>query len=202
MEPRRREAPRRRAGARRAGRLARGVADRRRRARCVAGTTGSTCRATTRATCSGTRSSPLGNTGGPEHLELLDGFADDELLAPYAEWARARIEERGVMLTDVAHLRQTERWIANVRVGAVAFAVAPGGAQHRLSAGLRDGRRGSIDGRVRDRRGDPLLRSAGSDLPRQRQVLLAVVALGFDTAVIVRVPARSTTSRAGRPCAR
>jgi epoxyqueuosine reductase len=36
----------------------------------------------------------LGNTGGPEHLELLDGFDDDELLAPHAAWARARIEER------------------------------------------------------------------------------------------------------------
>ena len=36
----------------------------------------------------------VGNTGGPEHVELLNGFADDELLAPYAEWARSRIEER------------------------------------------------------------------------------------------------------------
>jgi len=36
----------------------------------------------------------LGNTGGPEHLELLDAFGDDELLAPHAAWARERIEER------------------------------------------------------------------------------------------------------------
>jgi epoxyqueuosine reductase len=36
----------------------------------------------------------VGNTGGPEHLDLVDSFADDERLAPYAEWARARIEER------------------------------------------------------------------------------------------------------------
>ncbi len=35
-----------------------------------------------------------GNTGGPELLELLGDFAEDELLAPYAEWARTRIEER------------------------------------------------------------------------------------------------------------
>jgi len=36
----------------------------------------------------------VGNTGGPEHLDLVDSFADDERLAPYAEWARARIEGR------------------------------------------------------------------------------------------------------------
>jgi epoxyqueuosine reductase len=35
-----------------------------------------------------------GNAGGAEHLDLLDRFADDDLLAPYAEWARARIEDR------------------------------------------------------------------------------------------------------------
>ena len=38
----------------------------------------------------------LGNTGGPEHLDLVDSFADDELFASYADWARARIEERRV----------------------------------------------------------------------------------------------------------
>ena len=36
----------------------------------------------------------VGNTGGIEHLDLLEPFEDDELLAPYAAWARARIEER------------------------------------------------------------------------------------------------------------
>jgi epoxyqueuosine reductase len=36
----------------------------------------------------------LGNTGGPEQVELLEGFDDDELLGPYAAWARSRIEER------------------------------------------------------------------------------------------------------------
>jgi epoxyqueuosine reductase len=35
-----------------------------------------------------------GNVGGREHLDALDRFSGDELLAPYAEWARARIEER------------------------------------------------------------------------------------------------------------
>jgi epoxyqueuosine reductase QueG len=37
----------------------------------------------------------VGNAGGREHLHLLEPFDDDELLAPYAAWARARIEERG-----------------------------------------------------------------------------------------------------------
>ena len=36
----------------------------------------------------------LGNTGGPEHLEALARFDEDELLAPYAARARSRIEER------------------------------------------------------------------------------------------------------------
>jgi len=36
----------------------------------------------------------LGNTGGPEHLEALGDFDDDELLGPHAAWARSRIEER------------------------------------------------------------------------------------------------------------
>ena len=36
----------------------------------------------------------LGNTGGAEDLDLVDGFTDDELLKPYAEWARSRIEQR------------------------------------------------------------------------------------------------------------
>jgi epoxyqueuosine reductase len=36
----------------------------------------------------------LGNTGDSEHLELLDGFEEDDLLGPYAAWARARIEAR------------------------------------------------------------------------------------------------------------
>jgi epoxyqueuosine reductase len=36
----------------------------------------------------------LGNTGGREHLEALDGFDDDELLCREAAWARSRIEAR------------------------------------------------------------------------------------------------------------
>ena len=39
------------------------------------------------------------------------------------------------MLTDVTHLRQSERWIANVRVGAVGFAVL----QVALSTGYPPG---------------------------------------------------------------
>jgi epoxyqueuosine reductase len=36
----------------------------------------------------------LGNTGSAEHVEALDRFEDDPLLAEHAAWARARIEER------------------------------------------------------------------------------------------------------------
>jgi len=36
----------------------------------------------------------LGNTGGPEHLDALADFDGDELLAPHAAWAGARIRER------------------------------------------------------------------------------------------------------------
>jgi epoxyqueuosine reductase len=36
----------------------------------------------------------LGNTGGSDQLEALDGFEDDPLLAEPAAWARARIEGR------------------------------------------------------------------------------------------------------------
>jgi epoxyqueuosine reductase len=36
----------------------------------------------------------LGNTGDREHLDLLEGFEDDDVLGPTAAWARARIEER------------------------------------------------------------------------------------------------------------
>jgi epoxyqueuosine reductase len=37
----------------------------------------------------------LGNSGGREHLELVDRFADDPVLGEPAAWARARIEDRG-----------------------------------------------------------------------------------------------------------
>ena len=36
----------------------------------------------------------LGNTGGLEQLELLNGFDDDDELGPYAAWAREQIEAR------------------------------------------------------------------------------------------------------------
>ena len=86
----------------------------------------------------------------------LDGFEDDELLAPHAEWARARIEER-VVLTDVdapspvrALDRERPRRRRRLR-GRSRSRSAP--ATRRATSA----RRGSIDGRVRDRRGDPLL---------------------------------------------
>ena len=93
VEPRRREAPCRRARARRGGRLARRLASE----------DGDTLRErydrlyVPRNDPRFLRRNALvavGNTGGPEHLDLLDGFEDDELLAPDAAWARARIEER------------------------------------------------------------------------------------------------------------
>ncbi len=36
----------------------------------------------------------LGNTGSAEHVDALERFEDDPLLAEHAEWARARIAER------------------------------------------------------------------------------------------------------------
>ncbi len=38
----------------------------------------------------------LGNTGGPEHVEVLERHAadDDELIAEHAAWALARVLER------------------------------------------------------------------------------------------------------------
>src|SRR6266540_3315251 len=57
------------------------------------------------------------------------------------------------MMTELEHLRQTERWIANVRAGGVVFAVL----QVVLSR---------------------------LDLPRPRQLTLALGALAFDTAIL------------------
>ena len=36
----------------------------------------------------------LGNTGGPEHVEVVERFKDDPFLGEQAEWARGRIEKR------------------------------------------------------------------------------------------------------------
>ncbi|MFL6014459.1 MAG: GAF domain-containing protein, partial [Gaiellaceae bacterium] len=86
------------------------------------------------------------------------------------------------MLKDVSHLRQSERWIANVRVGAVGFAVL----QVALTKGYPPGYAGrawattvvlAIGAGI-------LFWLSRRELPRHRQVLLAFAALGFDTAVI------------------
>ena len=58
-------------------------------------TTACTCRATTRATCGGTRSSRSGTPAARSTSRSLERpRRDDELLAEHAEWALERIEER------------------------------------------------------------------------------------------------------------
>ena len=93
VEPRRREAAcgasgRRRRATRLARRLAAGG---RRRARASA-TTASSCRATTRATCAGTRSSRSA-TQASEHRSAGRAYAESEdpLLREHAEWALRRL---------------------------------------------------------------------------------------------------------------
>jgi signal transduction histidine kinase len=87
-----------------------------------------------------------------------------------------------LVLTDVAHLRRAERWIANVRVGAVGFAVL----QVALSTGYPPGyERKAWTITVLFAIGTGIVFwLSRRDLPRHRQVLLAFVALAFDTAVI------------------
>jgi signal transduction histidine kinase len=86
------------------------------------------------------------------------------------------------MMTDLAHLRQTERWIASVRLGGVVFAVF----QVALSTGYPPGY-------LRDAWIVTGLFAAGAvivfalsrrDMPRERQLVLAVTALVFDTAIL------------------
>jgi signal transduction histidine kinase len=86
------------------------------------------------------------------------------------------------MLTDPIHLREAERWMALVRLGAVVFAVF----QVMLSTGYPPGY-------LRDAWITTAAFAAGSvilfvlsrrDLPRQRQLLLSVTALVFDTAIV------------------
>jgi signal transduction histidine kinase len=85
-------------------------------------------------------------------------------------------------MTDVAHLRDTERWIASVRLGGVVFAVV----QVALTTGYPPGY-------LRDAWIITALFAAGAvvlfalsrlDLPRRRQLVLAVSALVFDTAAL------------------
>ncbi len=86
------------------------------------------------------------------------------------------------MMTELEHLRQTERWIANVRAGGVVFAVL----QVVLSTGYPPGYR-------RDAWFVTLAFALGAttlfvlsrlDLPRPRQLTLALGALAFDTAIL------------------
>ncbi len=86
------------------------------------------------------------------------------------------------MLKDVNHLRQSERWIANVRVGAVAFAIG----QVALSTGYPPGYEFNawVTTAVFAIGAVILFWLSRRDLPRRRQVLLAFTALGFDTALI------------------
>jgi signal transduction histidine kinase len=86
------------------------------------------------------------------------------------------------MMTDLIHLRQTERWIASVRLGGVLFAVL----QVALSSGYPPGYErdawivtvlfaiGSVIVFVLSRR----------DMPRPRQLGLALSALVFDTSIL------------------
>jgi signal transduction histidine kinase len=85
-------------------------------------------------------------------------------------------------MTDVAHLRDTERWIASVRLGGVVFAVV----QVALTTGYPPGY-------LRDAWIITALFAAGSvflfalsrfEMPSKRQLLLAVSALVFDTAAL------------------
>ena len=83
---------------------------------------------------------------------------------------------------DVDHLRRAERWIANVRVGAVGFAIL----QVALSTGYPPGYESDAWAItvVFGIGAAMLFWLSRRDLPRHRQVLLAFVALAFDTAVI------------------
>jgi signal transduction histidine kinase len=85
-------------------------------------------------------------------------------------------------MTELRHLRQTERWIANVRIAAVVLAIAqvasstgyPRHAERNawlITAGFAFG---TVVIFVLSRR----------DMPRRRHRLLAVVALAFDTAIL------------------
>jgi signal transduction histidine kinase len=85
-------------------------------------------------------------------------------------------------MTELEHLRQSERWIANVRAGGVLFAVL----QVVLSTGYPPGylRDAWIATGVFAAGAAVLFLLSRRDLPRPRQLTLAVVALGFDTAVL------------------
>jgi signal transduction histidine kinase len=85
-------------------------------------------------------------------------------------------------VTQLAHLRETERWIANIRIGGVFFAVL----QVLLSTGYPTGYKRDawiVTGFFA--LGAAILFVLGRrELPRRRQLTLAVAALGFDTAIL------------------
>ena len=85
-------------------------------------------------------------------------------------------------MTQLAHIRETERWIANIRVGGVFFAVL----QVQLSTGYPAGyKRDAWIVTALFAVGAAILFFLGRrELPRRRQLTLAVVALGFDAAVL------------------
>src|SRR5215212_7147357 len=85
-------------------------------------------------------------------------------------------------MMTLEHLRGTERWIANVRVGGVFFAVL----QVVLSTGYPPGYRRDawiVTGVFAI--GAPILFALSRrDFSRPRQLTLALCALGFDTAIL------------------
>jgi signal transduction histidine kinase len=85
-------------------------------------------------------------------------------------------------MTDLAHLRDTERWIASVRLGGVVFAVV----QVWLTTGYPPGylRDAWIITAVFAAGAVILFALSRLELPRRRQLALAVSALVFDTAAL------------------
>jgi signal transduction histidine kinase len=86
------------------------------------------------------------------------------------------------MMTDLLHLRQTERWIASVRLGGVVFAVF----QVILSTGYPPGYlRNAWIVTAAFAVGAAVIYVLGRrDMPRERHLALAVTALLFDTTVL------------------
>ena len=99
LESRRREAARgcSAAARRRAGRLPARLARAPTATSWSTATTGSTCRGTIPDGCAGTRSSQRGMSAATLEREAVAEYAtgEDELLREHAEWALARIDERG-----------------------------------------------------------------------------------------------------------
>jgi hypothetical protein len=116
--------------------------------------------------------------GLAEHLELLDASTDDRC-SPSTPSGRAR-GSRSAACTERAS-RQTERWIAVRSRGAVASPVVQVVLEHGYPPGYE---REGVDRHVllRDRRG--VLFALSRTTCRARGSVLAVVALGFDTAVV------------------